>query len=218
MLETSWLAWSQLVQPFASDPTAVRFVFDELVRNYSGDSRYYHNLDHIRQVLADVDALQDAADNFTVIRLAAWFHDVIYDPHSAENELNSAIYARERLVLLGASPPLIDLVNTLILDTRHMLPPDSIDGMILVDADLVTLGASLEVYQDTARRVRLEFSHVPQQQYALGRVAQLRNFLARQRLYYLDEVAATYEAPARANIAWEIGKWERQLVSSATVS
>ena len=73
------------------------------------------------------------------VRLAAWYHDVAYDPERADNEQVSA--ARARAGLRGLVPDArVDEVERLVLLTAgHDPAPDDANGAVLCDADLAVL-------------------------------------------------------------------------------
>src|SRR5688572_17453494 len=50
--------------------------FDALVKAYADPGRYYHNLDHLAAVLAELDAPDEEAR--PRVELAVWFHDAVY--------------------------------------------------------------------------------------------------------------------------------------------
>src|SRR5262249_36909343 len=98
-----WLRsqWQQLFAPLQVAPQASEQAFAALVKQYASPGRYYHTLDHIRQVIDTINQLRNIASDLTVVLLAGWFHDVIYDPRAKDNEELSADYAREVLERLG---------------------------------------------------------------------------------------------------------------------
>ena len=44
--------------------------------------RRYHTTAHLHAVLSNVDTLAAQADDPDLVRLAAWFHDAVYDPRA----------------------------------------------------------------------------------------------------------------------------------------
>ena len=49
-----------------------------LVAAWSEPHRTYHSVDHLREILARIDDLADVAEDVDAVRLAAWYHDVVY--------------------------------------------------------------------------------------------------------------------------------------------
>lgn len=178
-------------------------VFDDLESRYAEPHRAYHNLNHIGQVLDVVGFLDRFVVDLRAVRLAAWFHDVIYDPRARDNEARSAAYAGETLKGLRYSPTAP--VEAMILATRtHDHTRADLDTLVLLDADLAILGASPEVYEDYAAAVRKEYFWVPEARFYSGRSEVLERLLARKILFGLPEMRERFEAQARMNMEAEL--------------
>jgi len=98
-----FIEWQSLLQSFPVETVAIEKVFQMLVRPYSCLRHFHHNLDHIYQVLSRINALEKYTQNLTAVKLAALFHDVIYDTKYKNNEECSARYAQQLLSSLGIS-------------------------------------------------------------------------------------------------------------------
>jgi predicted metal-dependent HD superfamily phosphohydrolase len=180
-------------------------IFDRLVAAYTHPDRHYHNLQHIESVLATVARFDCQLP--LAVNLAAWFHDVIYDPRARDNELQSAIVARELLSDLKLSSQLLDRIEQLILATQgHRIDPQDFDLCIFLDADLAILGADPQTYRDYAAAIRREYSWVPKAEYRSGRSRVLTEFLQRDRLYHTELLFTELEATARSNLQHEIDR------------
>src|SRR5438270_2636886 len=135
-----WQRWCATFAPFDLPGMAVAPVFSRLAEAYASPERYYHTLDHLADVL-DVIAEFRGFVQLSVVELAAWFHDVVYDTHAADNEEKSAAWAGVTLGPLGLPPNVIERTQGLILLTkRHKAPADDMAAAILLDADLAILG------------------------------------------------------------------------------
>jgi predicted metal-dependent HD superfamily phosphohydrolase len=55
-------------------------IFDDLVKRHSEPHRHYHTLEHVAEVLRIAGRLSKYAAEPNAVMLAAWFHDVVYDP------------------------------------------------------------------------------------------------------------------------------------------
>jgi predicted metal-dependent HD superfamily phosphohydrolase len=183
----------------------VDLLFRLLVNAYSKPDRHYHNLHHIHQVLTTIDRFTDELQNPIAVKLAAWFHDFVYDPQASDNEVQSAELAKELLTEIKISTELIDRVQQLILATQgHQIDPNDADRCIFLDADLAILGTSPTQYQDYARSIRQEYAWVSDADYKTGRTKVLKSFLNRDRLYYTNVLFAELESIARTNMKQEI--------------
>ncbi len=88
-------------------------LWDKLERLYSERGRYYHNLKHIAKTLALLDRFSGGSAS-ALLRLAAFYHDAIYDVKATDNEERSAVMAKEDLLALGLPELLADDVADLI--------------------------------------------------------------------------------------------------------
>lgn len=172
----------------------------DLLRRYGQPQRHYHDLRHLGEVLAAVDQLAAHAADGRAVRLAAWFHDAVYDPGAPDNERRSAALAR------GALPPALgDKVAELVLVTAEHAPPaGDADAAVLCDADLAVLAASEQRYAEYAADVRREHAHVPDNVFTSARATVLERFLAREHLYTTGTARARWERQARSNLVREV--------------
>ncbi len=177
----------------------------ELRRRYREPHRAYHTLRHIAEVLAAIDALAASGEpiaDLPAVRLAAWFHDVIYEPGSPDNERASAEFAAATLVPLGLAAGRVETITAVVIDTADHVPR-STDARVLVDADLAILGADPARYAEYAREVRAEYAAIPEPQWRVGRGAVLDGLLARSPLYTTATMRARLEDAARRNLLAE---------------
>ncbi|GAA3009277.1 metal-dependent phosphohydrolase [Streptosporangium longisporum] len=173
----------------------------ELIARYDEPHRRYHTTAHLEAVLAGVDALAGHAEHPDLVRMAAWFHDAVYDPRNADNEERSARLAERALPEAGLSPEAVATVARLVrLTVTHDPTPDDTDGAVLCDADLAILGAPEEVYAAYAAAVREEYAFVPEEAFRAGRAAVLRSLLDLPAIFRVEGP----EAAARANIEAEL--------------
>jgi predicted metal-dependent HD superfamily phosphohydrolase len=197
--------WRLLLQSFDVDSEACKRAFACLVARYSSPNRYYHTLEHIYHVLETIQLLESQTKNLTEVRLAAWFHDAIYDSQGSDNEEKSADYARNLLQSLSLPSIAIDNVVRLILITKHhQVAEKDFDGRVLVDADLAILGSDREVYWKYVRAIRQEYAWVPEDRYLVERRRVLEKFLQRKSIYLTSLMLDRAERAARTNIEAEI--------------
>src|SRR5262245_33983311 len=76
--------WDGLLQRLDVDPAGNTTWFARLVEAYSGPERFYHNLEHVRHVLKVIGSQRPDVGASTVLELAAWFHDSVYDPRARD--------------------------------------------------------------------------------------------------------------------------------------
>jgi predicted metal-dependent HD superfamily phosphohydrolase len=178
---------------------------------YGGSGRGYHDLQHLREVLAHVDELMAADDPAReTVLLAAWFHDAVYDGREDDEE-RSARLAEESL---GGSPLGPEVARLVRLTTLHRPTDDDVAGQVLCDADLAILAAPPERYASYVAGVRAEYAQVPDADFAAGRAAVLHDLLDKRTLFHTPAARARWERAARANVRREL----EQLEGSAATS
>lgn len=192
--------WRALTREFGLSAAQAEPLLDDLSAHYRG--RPYHNLAHILSLLHLADRFAAQARDFTALRLAIWYHDLIYDPTASDNESRSAAYMRAVLENL-VPPQTLARAAAWIEATIHRAPADDPDACLLQDLDLSILAASPDSYRRYQQAIRQEYAHVPDAVYRLGRRQALQNFLARERIF-LTEALAPLETAARQNLQAEL--------------
>ncbi|MEU9889429.1 metal-dependent phosphohydrolase [Sphaerisporangium sp. NPDC051011] len=206
-------AWRDL----AGDLPAAGAVGAELIARWSEPHRRYHTLDHLRAVLAAIEPLAFLARDPAAVRLAAWFHDAVYDGRPGWDEERSAQLAHSRLSRLspmiwrgqksaharaGGAGSIGTVVRLVRLTAGHDPAPGDRDGEVLCDADLAVLaGPGYDAY---ARAVREEYRHVPDDAFRAGRARVLENLLAMPVLYRTEPARDLWESAARRNVRTEL--------------
>ncbi|WP_307856894.1 HD domain-containing protein [Mycolicibacter acidiphilus] len=155
-------------------------------------------------MLSRVDELAEHAVDADAVRLAAWYHDVVYRGRPDDEE-NSARRAETDLNALGVPPGLIHEVGRLVrLTTSHDPAAGDRNGEVLSDADLAILAATPERYATYAAAVRAEYAHVPDEDFRAGRANVLRALLDGPSIYRTPHACTHWEASARANLGGEL--------------
>jgi predicted metal-dependent HD superfamily phosphohydrolase len=179
---------------------------DELLARYRQPLRHYHGLTHVLRLLRTLDdVLADApVDDPVAVRLAAWYHDAVYDPRAAEgtNEAASAELAARVLPPLGQPDGRVADVVRLIEATTHHLPRGR-DEAVLCDADLAILAADPATYTAYVNGIRAEYGHLDDDAWRHGRTAVLRALLDRPVLFHTEAMGRRDRA-ARANMTAEL--------------
>jgi predicted metal-dependent HD superfamily phosphohydrolase len=177
-------------------------LLDELAAAYSAPGRHFHNLDHIRACLAELDdAIRHGVkiEDPEALRFAIWFHDLIYDGTRTDNEERSAQAARNAATELGHGAKFAAAVERLVLVTKHgILEPETPDEALICDIDLASLACS--DFEGNTKRIREEYSHLPDEEFYPARRRILAGFLERPRIYRTEFFFAKYETAARQNL------------------
>ncbi|HNB55230.1 MAG TPA: hypothetical protein PK530_24980, partial [Anaerolineales bacterium] len=201
---------ASLLSPWGVPLSLSQPLYEKTARAYASPERVYHTLAHVGQVLKTIDALLPSisaplsTNDLFALKLAAWFHDVVYDPRQNDNEEQSAIWMAQATEHLNLPVSLLTISTHIILATRKHEANSDDHAQILLDADLAILGAESAVYEGYAAAIRQEFGFVPEAAYRVGRAAVLARFLARERIYFTAQGYEWWETSARENLKREI--------------
>lgn len=176
------IAFRLVASQWGAPLATVDAAYDDLVTRYGEPHRRYHTLEHIGEVLDRVHG--------TEVELAAWYHDVIYDPTESDSEARSATHARDALTELRAPEDVIAEVERLILLTAGHHADDA-RGRELIAADLAILTSDRARYERYVRDVRAEYDHVDDDEWRAKRAEVLEEL----RSAVADD----------SNIVWELG-------------
>lgn len=178
-----------------------------LLGRWAEEHRRYHDLAHLGAVLDRVDELAPAARDLEVVRLAAWFHDAVYDPTAHDNEARSALLATTVLSGLRVPDPRIgEVVRLVTLTATHDPSTGDSNGAVLCDADLAVLAGPETAYAGYTDAVREEYRHLDDATFRSSRAAVLRSLLERPALFRTEHGRTAWEAPARANVTAELAR------------
>ena len=193
----------------AVESEKVNNLWQDIAIRHSENQRAYHSLQHIEQLFRQFEQIKHVLNEPHIIALALFYHDVIYAPTRADNELKSAEYAVEALRPYFSAAQCQYIYALIMMTANHKLAECSnaqknFDAAYLLDMDLSILGASWSEYEQYAQAVRQEYAHVSNIDYRVGRIAVLTELLAHPTLYLTDYYSTRLETQARQNIKREI--------------
>lgn len=200
-------AWDALIGRHSTDPAAAA-IGRALIASWAEPHRRYHALGHLREVLRHVEEVAEHAADADAVRLAAWYHDAVYQGRSDDEE-RSAQRAEAELSALGVRPSLVAEVARLVRVTvGHDPAAGDRNGEALCDADLAVLGAEPDRYRANTAAVRAEYAHVPDSDFRVGRARVVRGLLAAPALFHTPLARSRWESQARANLDAELRSLE----------
>lgn len=173
---------------------------------YAQLHRHYHDQRHIDECLAELDWVVNLDEKKRrILRWAILWHDAVYEPGRRDNERRSAKLAQTELTRCGVDHADVEEVVRLIrLTEKHRVASGDRLGALMVSIDLAILGADPARYKAYAADVRLEYSHVPEKLWRMGRSLVLERMLDKDVLFPDREFRDRLEAQARANMTAEI--------------
>ena len=196
-------SWARAWQGLHADGVGLA-LRDSLLEAWNEPHRHYHTRRHLHDCLALLEPSLSLAEHPAEVEMALWFHDAIYDPKAAENELRSAEWAARALAEAGVASQARARVHALVMATRHAVEPAGADQQLLVDVDLAILGADRERFDEYEVEVREEYAWVPGPVFRHKRREILSQFLSRPRIYSTAGFIERFEEPARENLAHAI--------------
>ncbi len=178
---------------------------DALLARYAEPPRHYHTVRHLEECFARFETVRARMTDPGEVAIALLYHDAVYDPRAADNEMQSAELAVSEMRRRGASSAATERVRELILATRHAESPPTTDAALLVDIDLGILAADEARFDEYEREVRSEYAWVPGLLFRRKRREILEGFLARPRIFTSGAFDAD-EPRARTNLARSIAR------------
>lgn len=190
-------------------------VLREVKKKYNEEHRHYHDFDHAVSVLSWVNQCcykysQDSLYPYThlTLKLAALFHDVVYDQEgSPSNEERSAQLMLELVNPLGKlSNDTLQRTSELILATAKHGKLESADvplaQALLLDCDIANFGEPRwEVFlwnnQNVVEELKLKYTP---EEIEVGRQAFLGGMLAKKSIYLSPYFQSRFEQQARENL------------------
>lgn len=171
-----------------------------LMAAYHEPTRYYHNLQHLEECLTEFERVRAVVQQPTVVEVALWFHDAVYDSRSTTNEEDSAASAAEWLTEARVARVTVDSVRQLVLCTRTHEPAGIPDAEVLIDIDLSIFGQRWKRFRAYEQAIRAEYAWVPDATFTQKRTEILSRFLQRPAIYRTEPFRERYELTAHANL------------------
>ena len=171
-----------------------------LISKYSEKHRAYHNTNHILTMLFEFEKVKSFLVDPVAVETAIWFHDVVYDTHSTNNEKQSTEVFEKTAKQLGLSNKFTTKVKNLILATKHNTILTDNDAQFLADIDLTALGKLEKDFKKDGIKIRKEYSWVPENRFVSERIKLLQSFLNRPTIFYTHFFQEKYEHVAQKNL------------------
>ncbi|TYL45006.1 hypothetical protein FXB39_20435 [Nocardioides sp. BGMRC 2183] len=177
----------------------------ELLAAYDAPTRGYHDRRHLVAVLTRLDRLAAAGVTFDElpVRLAAWFHDAVYDGERDAEE-RSATWAEIALPGVVDAATVAEVARLVRLTETHSPEAGDRNGCALCDADLGILAEDPADYDSYAADVREDYRHLSDETFRSGRTAKLEELLDRDELFHTGPAREAWTDVARSNLRREL--------------
>lgn len=153
-----------------------------------------------------IENFKNEITNIEDLKLAIWYHDIIYKSTKKDNEEKSAFFSENRLKSIDFNKKRLEIIKKLIISTKkhQLILIENKDNDILLDLDLSILGSNWKTYQQYIKNIRKEYKIYPNFMYNPTRKKVLKHFLNRENLYFTERFQNQFENQARKNIEKEI--------------
>ena len=193
-----------LVKKFEIDDFKIEILWVEIKKNYSNKKRFYHNLSHLDNLYLELLNVKNEIEDWDTLLFTLFYHDIIYNSTSKENEEKSAELAKLRLNEIGFDEVKVEKCFEQILATKSHENSSNKDTNIFTDADLSILGQDWDLYSQYYKNVRKEYSVYPDFLYIPGRKKVLEHFITMPRIFKTDLFFERFEKKAKINLEKEL--------------
>ena len=201
MLQNTFLS---ITQKYTQNLKQIDILWSEIELLYQVGGRFYHTMNHLENMLIELDLVKTEIQDFDSVFYALVYHDIIYQASSIDNEKRSAELAVKRLKEIQFPDDKIELVKKLIEATAKHQYSEVSDCNYFIDADLCILGTSPELYEEYSKQIRQEYIIYPDVLYNEGRKKVLIHFLEMSRIFKSDYFYSKFENQARKNLNKEL--------------
>lgn len=109
--------------------------YNEILEKWSESHRYYHNINHLQNLIELINNLGISGIEYDKLILTAIYHDIIYDPKSLTNEEDSADFFIKNVKIIDND--MLD-VKQMILDTKNHIPSNDLSKLFIeFDMDIL---------------------------------------------------------------------------------
>ncbi|MBB5267047.1 hypothetical protein [Algibacter amylolyticus] len=176
--------------------------WSEIEKHYTSKSRHYHNLEHLENMLIELENVKSQIRNLDTLLFSIYYHDIVYKATRSDNEHQSAIVFEKRINKTSFDG-IIDCMNQIEATKEHKHSTDN-DTNILLDLDLSVLGKSTEEYSKYSKNIRKEYRVYPDFMYRKGRKKALKNIIELNSIFKTDYFISKYESQAKENLKFEL--------------
>lgn len=153
---------------------------DVIAQHWQASHRFYHTEAHLRFLINEIEKLHtlssinDQARN--ILLLAAFFHDIVYEPTANDNEEKSAAMLDK---MVNARYPDAQIVKDIILDTKTHEPQSQLSEVFCALDMYIVENGSFSELQKWEFQIFKEFQMIDYKFYKMGRLKVLREFAER---------------------------------------
>ncbi|MEM6700092.1 MAG: hypothetical protein AAF599_16940, partial [Bacteroidota bacterium] len=156
-----------LIGRYSDDSTFNMQCWQEIADHYSAKNRHYHNLQHIENMLEELEEVKQEIQQMDSLLFSIYYHDIIYQATRSDNEYQSALLFKKRISQTKFE--YIEYCFQQIEATKKHQESDDYDTNILLDVDLSILGKNQAIYEKYCQQICQEYKIYPKFLYRKGR-------------------------------------------------
>ena len=183
----------------------------EIFLMYNQSNRYYHNLDHIGEMLKFVEPYENSLsrNEFIALNLAIIFHDVVYNIHSKDNEEKSYelfldFITNHNIIFFNPhinqkdKEEIIPLVKGMIMATKDHIMTDHVLNNIIINADLDRFNRPFHIFWQHNLDILKEYNTIEWSIVKNGRIEFLIDYV--DKIYNIKGKHASLNCTLTANM------------------
>lgn len=203
--------WQDFAKDLNFSNNLANKLFSDLDKYYNEEERCYHNFYHIKECLNLFDkyiAYERYSRSNALfpgdiehIKLALWFHDIVFDPTMKDNKEQTIAYIKNSLPAYRQNI-YIPAINSLILASANDTP-DLLSGNLAVMADVnlaVKLSADFEIFEKNIAKLRKEYEHQDDTTFYMENKFFLGRLIKRPNVFFTDYFKEHYTYLTTRNI------------------
>jgi len=201
MLKEKFLS---LIEKYSENKSYNSQCWDEVEKKYSSKTRHYHNLQHLENMITELNTVEQQVTDLDTLLFAIYYHDIVYKPTKSNNEHQSALLFKKRIEKTYFAKLLECMAQ--IEATKEHKPTTDNDTNILLDLDLSILGKNPKTYKTYCENIRKEYQVYPDFMFRKGRKKVLQSILQLDSIYKTNFFKQKYETQARENLSLELNQ------------
>jgi len=158
------------------------WTWDKIVDKWNEPHRFYHNVEHLNFLIEQIDILHRINSiskiEFNKLIIAAYFHDIVYDPKLNNNEEESVkIFLEECEDNDSLNEHSKKEICKIIMDTKYRIEPKDKLSKIFWEMDNSVLTFPINKLIEVEHKIFQEYQWVDYRKYRLGRIQFLESCL-----------------------------------------
>ena len=169
------------------------YQWDVIEKSYSNKVRSYHDLEHVNymlELLSDINktfCIPESRFFLNVLIYSIIYHDIVYDVKNKDFENVNLSAELAASMVVKDNNDFLYSVNRCILATNYSEFNDSTEYLelekFIINLDLHQLASQEETFSENTKKIRAEFEHLTEQEFASGRISFFNKLLNKKSIF-----------------------------------